>query len=40
MKKQKMYCGIDVSSETLEICYQTADGEKQHKQVKNSRIGF
>jgi transposase len=40
MKKQKMYCGIDVSSETLDICYQTIEGEKQHKQVKNNKVGF
>lgn len=40
MKKQKMYCGIDVSSETLDICYQTASGEKLHKQVKNNKVGF
>lgn len=40
MKKKKLYCGIDVSSETLDICYQTPDGEKVHQKVNNNRSGF
>jgi transposase len=40
MKKRKLYCGIDVSSETLDICYETSEGDKVHKQVKNDKTGF
>ena len=28
MITQKYYCGIDVSSETLDCCFQTALGER------------
>lgn len=40
MKKEKLYCGIDVSAETLDICYQLPDGNKIHQQVKNNKSGF
>jgi transposase len=40
MNNQKYYCGIDVSSETLDCCYQTADGNRQHLQVTNNKKGF
>lgn len=40
MNTQKLFCGIDVSSETLDICYQTPDGNKAHLQVKNNKTGF
>lgn len=40
MKTEKYYCGIDVSSETLDICYQTLEGEKHHLQVSNNKKGF
>lgn len=40
MKTTKWYCGIDVSSESLDICYQTAEGNKQHFQVSNNTKGF
>lgn len=40
MKTEKSYCGIDVSSETLDICYQTLEGEKHHLQVPNTKKCF
>lgn len=40
METKKKYCGIDVSSDTLDICFQTVDGSKQHLQVKNNKAGF
>lgn len=40
METQRKYCGIDVSSETLDICYQSESGEKIHQQFKNNTMGF
>src|SRR5690606_40854245 len=40
MNTERKYCGIDVSCETLDICYQTAEGSKAHLQVKNNKSGF
>ena len=40
MEAKKNYCGIDVSAEVLDLCFQTADGSKQHLQVKNNKSGF
>ncbi len=40
MDNKKMYCGIDVSSETLDVCFQNEAGEKQHLQVSNNSKGF
>lgn len=37
---KKNYCGIDVSLETRDICYQTESGEKLHMQVKNNKSGY
>ena len=40
MNQEKMYCGIDVSAETLDICYQTQNSGKQNLKVKNNKQGF
>ena len=40
MNQEKMYCGIDVSAETLDICYQAQNGDKQNLKVKNNKQGF
>jgi|SRR5690606_3790519 len=40
MNTEKNYCGIDVSCDTLDICYQTTEGSKALLQVKNNRSGF
>lgn len=40
METKRKYCGIDVSSETLDICYQKQSGEKVHGQFKNNKSGF
>lgn len=36
----KLYCGIDVSCDTLDVCYQTADGILQHCRITNDEKGF
>ena len=40
MKQKNNYCGIDVSSETLDIYFKNKEGIEQHLQVPNSGIGF
>jgi transposase len=40
MNQEKMYCGIDVSAETLDLCFQTQNGDKQNLKVKNNKQGF
>lgn len=40
MDKKFNYCGIDVSSETLDIYFQNQEGVLQHLQVPNSITGF
>jgi transposase len=37
---QKWYCGIDVSGDTLDICYQTEAGTFEWKTCSNSSEGF
>ncbi len=37
---QKLYCGIDVSGSTLDICYQTIDGTLEWLNSSNSLDGF
>lgn len=34
------YCGIDVSCNTLDVCYQTSDGDLTHLKVTNDTKGF
>ena len=36
----RMYCGIDVSCDTLDICFQTADIVLQHCKVSNDVKGY
>jgi transposase len=40
MNATTLYCGIDVSCDTLDICYQTADNLLQHDKVANDAKGF
>ena len=35
-----LYCGIDVSGDTLDICYQIKDGTFQWAKVPNNPVGF
>lgn len=35
-----LYCGIDVSCNILDVCYQTKDKTLQHCQVPNNQKGF
>lgn len=38
--KEKMYCGIDVSGDTLDVCYQSAGGIMEWCKCSNSAAGF
>lgn len=40
MEHKNNYCGIDVSSETLDIYFKNKEGNLQHLQVANSATGF
>lgn len=40
MTTQKLYCGIDISAQTFDICLQTEDGKFNHHQLKNDANGF
>jgi transposase len=40
MEQKKMYCGIDVSGETLDICIQKSDGTFYAHKVNNNTVGF
>ncbi len=36
----KLYCGIDVSGDTLDVCYQTAEGIFEWSKCANDVAGF
>lgn len=38
--KNATYCGIDVSCESLDICYQSLDGSLKHEKITNDIAGF
>jgi transposase len=38
--KQKLYCGIDVSGDTLDVCYQTIEGSLEWCKCSNNGEGF
>lgn len=40
METVKKYCGIDVSMDTLDVCYQDDTGEIMHLEVENNKNGF
>jgi hypothetical protein len=40
MKQEKLYCGIDVSNETIDVCIQLPNQEFQFETLPNSKIGF
>ena len=35
-----LYCGIDVSCDTLDVCYQSADLALQHLKITNDAKGY
>ncbi len=35
-----MYCGIDISAATIDICFQTIDNIFIHEKLSNDRAGF
>ena len=38
--EQKLYCGIDISGDTLDICYQTTDATLEWSKCANSQEGL
>lgn len=40
MNSEILYCGIDISAETFDICMQNADKTFSHHQLKNNTTGF
>lgn len=40
MNQQKMYCGIDISGETIDVCIQNLDGSYTEVCLPNSTHGF
>ncbi|OCK49645.1 hypothetical protein BA768_08630 [Chryseobacterium sp. CBo1] len=40
MEEKNNYCGIDVSSETLDLYFKNKEGILQHFQVTNTVTGF
>lgn len=40
MEERNNYCGIDVSSETLDFYFKNKEGNLQHLQVSNMVAGF
>lgn len=40
MEKGVKYCGVDVSMDTLDICFQNEEDKIIHLQVNNNRVGF
>jgi transposase len=39
-KFQKQYCGIDVSGDTIDVCYTTTEGCIEWNQFENNKVGF
>lgn len=37
---KKIYCGIDVSGDTLDVCYQSTNGNVQWCRCENTATGF
>jgi transposase len=40
MEKQIMYCGIDISCNTIDVCLQMPDGNFQQETLSNDKKGF
>ena len=40
MKQEKLYCGIDISNETIDVCIQQHDGSFVAETLSNSGLGF
>lgn len=40
MNVKPLYCGIDISAATFDICVQTADNHFEHHQLSNNPTGF
>jgi transposase len=40
MKQEKLYCGIDVSNETIDVCIQLPNEEFRSETLPNSKVGF
>jgi transposase len=40
MKEEKLFCGIDISNETIDVCLQKTDGGFQRETLQNNKTGF
>ena len=40
MLTEKLSCGIDISSETIDVCFQTSDGKFHSEVLSNDKKGF
>lgn len=40
MESTKLFCGIDISSATIEVCLQMPNGSFYHENLPNSTLGF
>lgn len=40
MEQQKLFCGIDISSETIDVCIQLEDGRFDSETLPNNKAGF
>ncbi len=40
MEREKLYCGIDISNETIDVCIEQPDGSFVSETLKNSGRGF
>jgi transposase len=40
MKEEKLYCGIDVSNETIDVCIQLSNEQFHSETLPNSKAGF
>jgi len=40
MESKTWYCGIDISMDTMDVCYQTKEGEECHLTLSNNKSGF
>lgn len=40
MKESKKYCGIDISSEKIDVCYRDKNGKATYLKIDNTRKGF
>ena len=40
MKKETIYCGIDISCDSIDVCMQMSDGNFKQETFSNDKKGF